>query len=176
MAPSKQYRLSDSTAVKCRAAVYVKLRITACVFELHSLFASVAKLSCGWIRSLQRLLHSCSVPSMLFKLVFAAAATLSSSVQAAFGVTKSGSNFVVDAGSSNALVFTVNGANCDITSIKYRGEELQYASKGSHISSGLGSATVSSTIIGEVAHPPLWVLLNELGQALSPRSLAPRLP
>ncbi|KAL1611528.1 hypothetical protein SLS59_000247 [Nothophoma quercina] len=88
---------------------------------------------------------------MLLKSALLAAASLSSSALAAFGVTKSGSNFVVDAGSSNALVFTVNGANCDITSIKYRGEEFQYASKGSHISSGLGSATVSSAIVGSVA-------------------------
>ncbi|KAJ4340095.1 aspartate-semialdehyde dehydrogenase-like protein [Didymella glomerata] len=88
---------------------------------------------------------------MLLKLTFLAVASLSSSALAAFGVTKSGSNFVVDAGSSNALVFTVNGANCDITSVKYRGEEFQYASKGSHISSGLGSATVSSAIVGSVA-------------------------
>lgn len=86
---------------------------------------------------------------MLLKSALLAAASLSSSALAAFGVTKSGSDFVVDAGSSNALIFTVNGANCDITSIKYRGEEFQYASKGSHISSGLGSATVSSAIIGE---------------------------
>lgn len=86
---------------------------------------------------------------MLLRSALFAAATLSSSALAAFGVTKSGNNFVVDAGSSNALVFTVNGANCDITSIKYRGEEFQYASKGSHISSGLGSASVSSTIIGK---------------------------
>jgi len=40
------------------------------------------------------------------------------------------------------LVFTVNSKSCDIKSIKYRGEELQYPSTGSHISSGLGSATV----------------------------------
>lgn len=85
---------------------------------------------------------------MLLKSALLAAAALSSSALAAFGVTKSGDNFVVDAGSSNSLVFTVNGDNCDITSIKYRGEEFQYASKGSHISSGLGSATVASTIIG----------------------------
>jgi rhamnogalacturonan endolyase len=87
---------------------------------------------------------------MLLKLTFLAVASLSSSALAAFGVTKSGSNFVIDAGSSNALVFTVNGANCDITSVKYRGEEFQYASKGSHISSGLGSATVSSAIVGQL--------------------------
>jgi rhamnogalacturonan endolyase len=62
-------------------------------------------------------------------------------------VTRSGDNHIVDAGSSNALVFTVNGKSCDITSIKYRGEEFQYPSKGSHISSGLGSATVKSEVV-----------------------------
>lgn len=60
---------------------------------------------------------------------------------AAFGFTQSGSNYVIDAGSSNALVFTVNGGSCDITSIKYRGTELQ-SSQGTHLSSGLGTATV----------------------------------
>jgi rhamnogalacturonan endolyase len=88
---------------------------------------------------------------MLLKSALLAAATLSSSALAAFGVTKSGDNIVVDAGSSNALVFTVNGKSCDITSIKYRGEELQYGSKGSHISSGLGSATVKSEIISSMS-------------------------
>lgn len=39
-------------------------------------------------------------------------------------------------------MFTVNSNSCDIKSIKYRGEELQYPSTGSHISSGLGTATV----------------------------------
>lgn len=60
----------------------------------------------------------------------------------AFGVTKNGDNIVVDAGSSNPLVFTVNAKSCDITSIKYRGQELQSSGKGSHIGSGLGSANV----------------------------------
>jgi rhamnogalacturonan endolyase len=80
---------------------------------------------------------------MLFKNALLAAATFSSSALAVFGVTKSGDNIVVDAASINALVFTVNAKSCDITSIKYRGEELQSPSPGSHISSGLGSATVS---------------------------------
>jgi rhamnogalacturonan endolyase len=48
----------------------------------------------------------------------------------------------VDAGAANPLVFTVNSKSCDIKSIKYRGEELQYPSTGTHISSGLGTATV----------------------------------
>lgn len=79
---------------------------------------------------------------MLFKSALVAAATLSSSALAAFGVTKSGDNIIVDADSSNSLVFTVDSNSCDITSINYRGEELQSSSKGSHISSGLGTATV----------------------------------
>ena len=109
---------------------------------------------------------------MLLNFAFLAAVTLSSSALAAFGVTKSGKNFVVDAGSSNALVFTVNGANCDVTSIKYRGEEFQYASKGSHISSGLGSATVSSAIIGESSQPFLPNATDQFCQALLLRSPA----
>ncbi|KAI9151472.1 putative rhamnogalacturonase [Paramyrothecium foliicola] len=71
-------------------------------------------------------------------------------VHAAFGFTTSGNNYVVDAGSSNSLVFTVNRANCDITSIKYRGVELQTTEgKGTHVGSGLGAAA-SATKIGDV--------------------------
>jgi rhamnogalacturonan endolyase len=79
---------------------------------------------------------------MLLKGLLLATVACSPSALAAFGVNKSGDNIVVDAGATNALVFTVNAKSCDITSIKYRGEELQSSSKGSHISSGLGSATV----------------------------------
>ncbi|KAK3375932.1 polysaccharide lyase family 4 protein [Lasiosphaeria ovina] len=61
----------------------------------------------------------------------------------AFGYTSSGGNYVVDAGSANTLVFSVSQSSCDIKSIKYRGTELQYASTGTHVNSGLGLATVS---------------------------------
>ncbi|KAI1841025.1 hypothetical protein JX266_012806 [Neoarthrinium moseri] len=71
------------------------------------------------------------------------ALALTSPVLATFGYSKSGSNYVIDAGSSEPLVFSVSSTSCDINSIKYRGTELQYKSKGSHISSGLGTATVS---------------------------------
>ena len=82
-----------------------------------------------------------------------AVACFSSSAYAAFGFTKSGSNYVVDAGADNPLVFTVNGANCDLNSIKFRGTELQYSGKGSHLSSGLGSATVAATqVAGKPFH------------------------
>lgn len=70
-------------------------------------------------------------------------------VRAAFGVVTSGNNYIVDAGSANSLVFTVNRANCDITSIKYRGVELQSSEKGTHIGSGLGAAA-SATTVGNV--------------------------
>ena len=66
-----------------------------------------------------------------------------SSVLGAFGFTKSGTNYIVDAGSDNPLIFQVSSTSCDINSIKYRSVELQYSGKGSHISSGLGTATVS---------------------------------
>jgi rhamnogalacturonan endolyase len=64
-------------------------------------------------------------------------------VLGAFGYTSSGGYYVVDAGSDNPLVFSVSQSNCDIKSIKYRGTELQYGGTGTHIGSGLGSATVS---------------------------------
>jgi rhamnogalacturonan endolyase len=64
-----------------------------------------------------------------------------STARAAFGFTQSGSTWTIDAGSSNALVFVVNTA-CDITSIRFRGVELQ-SSTASHIGSGLGSASVN---------------------------------
>jgi rhamnogalacturonan endolyase len=38
----------------------------------------------------------------------------------------------------------VSQSSCDITSINYYGAELQYSGKGSHIGSGLGSASVSA--------------------------------
>ncbi|KAL1614150.1 hypothetical protein SLS54_010006 [Diplodia seriata] len=82
-----------------------------------------------------------------FALFLTFLSLFTSSALAAFGVTKSSSSYVVDAGSSNPFIVTISSSSCDITSIKYRGEEFQYSGKGSHISSGLGSATVSSEIV-----------------------------
>ncbi|KAI0534316.1 polysaccharide lyase family 4 protein [Xylaria digitata] len=82
---------------------------------------------------------------MFLSVLLLSALGFASSASAAFGFTKSGSNYIIDAGSSEPLIFTVSGTSCDITSIKYRNVELQGQSKGSHISSGLGSATVSVT-------------------------------
>ncbi|KAI6778986.1 uncharacterized protein J7T54_002629 [Emericellopsis cladophorae] len=44
---------------------------------------------------------------------------LAAPVFAAFGYTSSGGNYIVDAGSSNALAFSVRRSSCDINSIKY---------------------------------------------------------
>ncbi|KAK2809818.1 hypothetical protein FQN50_003458 [Emmonsiellopsis sp. PD_5] len=86
---------------------------------------------------------------MLVPFLALFSALWANSAQAAFGLTESESSYTVDSGSANPLVFTVNRASCDITSILYRGEEFQYASQGSHIGSGLGSATVSATQEGD---------------------------
>ncbi|TFK45931.1 rhamnogalacturonase B [Heliocybe sulcata] len=61
-------------------------------------------------------------------------------VSRALSVSKSGNTITVD--TSGGLVFKVNSNNCDITSMVYSGQECQDQS------SGLGSATVSYTTIG----------------------------
>jgi rhamnogalacturonan endolyase len=84
---------------------------------------------------------------MLLPILVTALSAFARTATAAFGYTTSGDNYVVDAGSSNALVFSVSRTSCDVKSIKYRGTELQYASQGSHIGSGLGTATVSAATV-----------------------------
>jgi len=59
---------------------------------------------------------------------------------AAIGVKDNGSTIVVD--TKAGLVYTINKKNGDMTSCKLNGTELMGSSKASHISSGLGSATV----------------------------------
>ncbi|EKV08477.1 hypothetical protein PDIG_58200 [Penicillium digitatum PHI26] len=87
---------------------------------------------------------------MFFKsLAIASIGFLAKQASAAFGITTSSDSYVIDAGSANDLVFTVSRTNCDITSINHFGSELQYKSTGSHIGSGLGSATVSATESGD---------------------------
>jgi rhamnogalacturonan endolyase len=68
--------------------------------------------------------------------------------RAAFGFTHSGGVYTVDSGAG--LVFKVSDTTGDINSIKFNnGPELQDQSKGSHISSGLGTGTtVAATTIG----------------------------
>ncbi|KIY71711.1 polysaccharide lyase family 4 protein [Cylindrobasidium torrendii FP15055 ss-10] len=66
---------------------------------------------------------------------------------AAFGIT--GSDPVL-ADTGAGLVVTIDGSNGDITSLKLDDTELQDQSKYTHLSSGLGSATVTSSVDGDV--------------------------
>ncbi|THU95078.1 polysaccharide lyase family 4 protein [Dendrothele bispora CBS 962.96] len=68
---------------------------------------------------------------------------------AAFGITTSGSNMLVDSGAG--LVTTINTANGDITSLNFNSVQLQDSSKFTQLSSGLGSATVTSTVDNDIA-------------------------
>lgn len=74
-------------------------------------------------------------------------AGISAPAMAAFGVTRSSDRIVVDTGAE--LVFSVNANNGDIVSMRYRNNELQTTeSKGSHLASGLGSASVEARVVG----------------------------
>ncbi|KAL5340878.1 Rhamnogalacturonase B, N-terminal-domain-containing protein [Aspergillus crustosus] len=82
-------------------------------------------------------------------LLFSSLALWATATNAAFGITNNGNSYTIDANSPNPLRFTVSQSSCDITSINYYGTELQYQSTGSHIGSGLGSASVSATQSGD---------------------------
>ncbi|EKM79383.1 hypothetical protein AGABI1DRAFT_120786 [Agaricus bisporus var. burnettii JB137-S8] len=69
---------------------------------------------------------------------------------AAFGVTTSGSNMLVDSGAG--LVTTIHTTNGDITSIRFNGKELQDQSKFTHLSSGLGKISKISSVTSSVAN------------------------
>ncbi|KJA24032.1 polysaccharide lyase family 4 protein [Hypholoma sublateritium FD-334 SS-4] len=71
------------------------------------------------------------------------------SALAAFGVTTSSGKLVVDSGAG--LVTTVNTANGDITSMLFNGKQLQDSTEFTQLSSGLGSATVTSSVSNNIA-------------------------
>lgn len=74
-------------------------------------------------------------------------AGVSAPALAEFGFTRSGDRVIVDSGAE--LVFSVNAYNGDIVSMRYRDNELQTTeSKGSHIASGLGNASVDARVVG----------------------------
>lgn len=76
-------------------------------------------------------------------LVLALAAPTTASA-ASFGYTDDGTNYVVDTGAG--LVFKVNHSNGDLSSFVYKGVEYQgYDGKNSHIESGLGTSTVTTS-------------------------------
>jgi rhamnogalacturonan endolyase len=60
----------------------------------------------------------------------------------AFGVTDGSKSFTISSGAG--LTYVVQKADGSITSIKWNGVELNDASKGSQVASGLGTATVTS--------------------------------
>ncbi|KAF9457557.1 polysaccharide lyase family 4 protein [Collybia nuda] len=69
---------------------------------------------------------------------FVFGASLISSAAAAFGLTTSGSSFIVD--TDGGLVFTVNSSNGDVTSMKFNGIEARALFLRSHIGSGIGAS------------------------------------
>lgn len=81
--------------------------------------------------------------SFLLMVMMAAAVLYPTSTghAATINVTDNGSRIEVNTGAG--LVYTVNKTNGDIISAKMNGTELNGSSKGSHISSGLGSANVT---------------------------------
>ncbi|KAG7088231.1 hypothetical protein E1B28_012248 [Marasmius oreades] len=91
------------------------------------------------------------MPIIRIKLLGFVSALLVSvpAVFAAFGVTTSGNNLLVDSGAG--LVTTINKANGDITSLNFNGKQLQDQSKFTQLSSGLGSATVTSSVANNIA-------------------------
>jgi rhamnogalacturonan endolyase len=62
----------------------------------------------------------------------------------ALSITPGGGFLTVDSGAG--LVYRVRQSNGDITSIRWNGTELNSGSKASHLSSGLGTATVTSSL------------------------------
>ena len=64
----------------------------------------------------------------------------------AFGVTTVSGTYQVDTGAG--LVFRIKQTNGDMVSLKLNGNELQDQTKFSHISSGLGTATVTAQTFG----------------------------
>ena len=84
---------------------------------------------------------------MIWSELFVVLLGMTTTACAAFGLTDNDDSYVLDAGSANTLVTTINKASCDITSIVYRGTELQGSGPGTNIGSGLGSASVTATIV-----------------------------
>lgn len=63
-------------------------------------------------------------------------------------LTTTTASYTVNADSANALIVVFSRTNCDITSLKYRGVEVQNQNGAkSHIASGFSSPSVSATTI-----------------------------
>ncbi|KAF1850576.1 polysaccharide lyase family 4 protein [Cucurbitaria berberidis CBS 394.84] len=88
----------------------------------------------------------------------AVALALGQVANAAFGFTTTSTGFSVD--TDGGLVFQINKANGDLTSLKYNGVEYQGTGKASSINSGLGASTVTAENID--GHVKITVKSNGL--------------
>lgn len=84
---------------------------------------------------------------MRFSSTFAAVVGFFALSIDAITLTTTDAAYTIDTEATNAFIVSVKRSSCDITSIKYLGSEVQYQSTYSHISSGLGTATVTATSI-----------------------------
>ncbi|KAI0172611.1 polysaccharide lyase family 4 protein [Hypoxylon sp. FL1284] len=64
-------------------------------------------------------------------------------------VSESDDAYTVDTGSSYGFTAAISRSSCDFTSLNFYGTEYQYSGTGSHIGSGLGSASVTYTTSGD---------------------------
>lgn len=90
------------------------------------------------------MLHSLATAAVVLMGIVSAAAQAATP---AFGFTNSSSRFVINTG--GGLTVTMARSTCDIVSLLYKSQELQYKAKFTHINSGLG--TVSSATIAQLA-------------------------
>ncbi|KAF4814814.1 Rhamnogalacturonate lyase A [Colletotrichum tropicale] len=81
--------------------------------------------------------------------VLTSLASLWGAADAAFGLA-AGNSTTYKVDTNGGLVFEVNKANGDITSLFYNGVEYQGTSKMSQINSGLGASTVTAETVGGV--------------------------
>ncbi|KAI0892753.1 polysaccharide lyase family 4 protein [Annulohypoxylon nitens] len=79
---------------------------------------------------------------MIITFGFLALTLLGSGADATFGLTTTSNTYKVD--TNGGLVFEVNRANGDVTSLLFNGVEYQGSSKASGINSGLGSSQVTA--------------------------------
>jgi rhamnogalacturonan endolyase len=85
----------------------------------------------------------------------------------AFGVTASGGFLIVDSGAG--LVYRVRQSSGDITSIVWNGVELADTARASHIASGLGTATVTSSVSPSGTTALITIATSTLTHYLSTR-------
>jgi rhamnogalacturonan endolyase len=85
----------------------------------------------------------------------------------AFGVTASGGLLTVSSGAG--LVYKVKQSSGDVTSIQWNGKELNDTAKASQISSGLGSATVTSSLLSSSSVVLITIATSTLTHYLATR-------